>query len=266
MSISHTRCFVVSAVFLASIAGCSERAGPGPAGGNQQGRAVVALIAASTKNAIEEIAAKFKAEQGVETAISPGPSNALAGQILAGGDADLLLSANAQWADAVEKAGHAGKRRDLLTNDLVLVVPKGNPAQVKSPADLTTERVKKVALAGEKVPAGMYADQALAALKLTEELAKQQKLVRGHDVRSTLAYVERGEVEAGIVYSTDAMISKEVESVHSFDPKLHERIVYPVVLVKAAQERDGAKRFYDYLASPAAAEVFKRHGFELIGE
>jgi molybdate transport system substrate-binding protein len=253
---------------MSAAIGCSSNAtAPRPAADDAKAkRPVVALIAASTKNAVEEIAAKFKTQTGIEVAISPGPSNALANQIIAGGDADLFLSANLQWADAVDKAGHSGKRRNLLTNALVVVVPKGNPAQFKAPSDLMSPKVKRIALAGEKVPAGMYADQALATLKLTDELAKQNKIVRGHDVRSTLAYVERGEAEAGVVYSTDAMISNQVEAVHSFDPKLHERIVYPLVLIKAAQDRPGAVRFFDYLASPTAVEVFKKHGFELVIE
>jgi molybdate transport system substrate-binding protein len=266
MILFRWRCLIFG--FLAAVGGCSgggvqtERADDD----DQTKRPVIVLVAASTKNAIEEIATQFQTETGIETKISAGPSNALANQVIAGGDADLFLSANLQWADAVEKPGHVAKRRNLLTNGLVLVVPKDNPAQVKRPDDLTSTAVKKIALAGEKVPAGMYADQALASLKLASELAGQNKIVRGHDVRSTLAFVERGEAEAGIVYSTDALISTQVQTVYTFDPKTHDKIAYPLALLKTAQGRSGAKAFYDYLSSKSAAEVFRRHGFELLGE
>jgi molybdate transport system substrate-binding protein len=215
---------------------------------------------------VNEIAAAFQSEGKGEVTISPGPSNALAAQIVAGGEAHVFISANQQWADEVEKAGKAIRQRKLLTNGLVLVVPKGNPAGVKSAADLSSEKVKKVALAGEKVPAGIYAQQALTALKIFDGLEQQKKIVRGHDVRSTLAFVERGEAEAGIVYSTDALVSKQVESVFEFDAKTHDKIVYPAVLLKAAEGNETASAFYDYLGSAAAAEIFRKHGFVLLAE
>src|SRR6185369_14082380 len=132
--------------------------------------------------------------------------------------------------------------RPLLTNNLVLVVPKGNPGGVSKPEELTGEAVKHVALAGPAVPAGIYGRQSLKKLGLLETLEKRTKIVVGDDVRVTLTFVERGEAEAGIVYDTDARITDKVEVVHTFAPSTHDPIRYPLVLLKAGQEKEAARR------------------------
>lgn len=224
---------------------------------------IVFSVAASTKEAAEELGAAFKSQSGTEVQVNPGPSSNLAKRILAGAPADLFLSANRQWADAVTDENLGLDSRPLLTNKLVLVVPKGNPAKVKTPEDLLLPDVKQVALAGETVPAGQYAQQALTKLDLYEKLQETKKVARGQDVRAALAYVERGEAEAGIVYSTDVAAAK-VDVAHEFDPKLHDEIVYVLVLVKQRTENPAARNLYEFLASPDAAEVLRRHGFQTI--
>jgi molybdate transport system substrate-binding protein len=146
----------------------------------------------------------------------------------------------------------------------VLVVPKGNPAMVQKPEDLLESRVKKIALAGENVPAGKYADQALKKLKLFDELAAAGKFARGQDVRNALQFVETGEAEAGIVYSTDANGSS-VQVVYEFDPSLHDKIVYVLLLLKHGDQNPNAKAFFDYAQSAAARDVFSAAGFQLLG-
>src|SRR5205085_2483469 len=108
-------------------------------------------------------------------------------------------------------------------------------------------------------PAGLYARQALRKLGLWESLEREQKVISGDDVRSALAYVERGEAEAGVVYATDARIAA-VRVAGAFDPATHDAIRYPLVLLKAGQGNDAGRRFYEFLLSPRAAEVFRRHG------
>jgi molybdate transport system substrate-binding protein len=148
-----------------------------------------------------------------------------------------------------------------LTNYLALIVPRNNPAQVRSPTDLARPRVKRVALAGENVPAGVYAEQALGALALYELLVNANKIVRGQDVRVTLSYVARGEAEAGVVYDTDARIERNVIVVDRFDPKTYDRIVYPLVLVKRDPPHAAARKLYDFIRSAEAAAVFEKFGF-----
>jgi molybdate transport system substrate-binding protein len=218
--------------------------------------------AASTKEVMEAVTAKFQTDTGTEVKVNLGPSSGLAAQIEAGAPADLFLSANQQWADEVQKTGHADATDRLLTNQLVMVVPKGNPAGVKQPQDLLSRKVKKIALAGEKVPAGMYADQSLTKLNLLKRLTDGGKIVRGQDVRSALAYVERGEAEAGIVYSTDVASAPDVVQVYKFDSKLHDEIVYVLVLLKNGSPNPAAKQLFDYLQTAKADDIYAKFGFE----
>src|SRR5262249_5731328 len=124
-------------------------------------------------------------------------------------------------------------------------------------------KIQKIALAGENVPAGMYADQALAKLDLLQRLVDDGKIVRGQDVRSALSYVERGEAEAGIVYATD-VAAANVETVHQFDRTLHDESVYVRVLLKHAGESPEARAFYEFLQSSQADDAYVKFGFERI--
>ncbi len=227
-------------------------------------RTVLTLAAASTKEAVNDAAAIFKADTGIVVKVSPAGSNILANQIINGAGADVFLSANQEWADAVAKKGFAAQTRPLLTNGLVLAVPRGNAAKVKTPADLLSDRVAHMALAGEKVPAGIYARQALQAAKVYDNLVRDKKIIRGEDVRSTLTFIERGEVAAGVVYSTDALLFQQIEVVYTFDPKTYDKIVYPLVLLKHGQDNPAARKWFDFLSSKTAATVFEKRGFKLL--
>ncbi len=179
--------------------------------------------------------------------------------------ADLFLSASPKWTDHLDEKGLLARHVPLLGNQLVLVVPTGNAAGVSGPEDLLTSRVTRLALAGSKVPAGMYARQSLGKLGLLDQLEQQHKIVSGNNVRATLVYVERGEVEAAIVYSTDVRVSGKVETVFEFPESLHDPIVYPLALLKptsGSEPAAAAIRLYDYLQQPLAAEVFRRRGFQ----
>src|SRR5262245_761651 len=150
--------------------------------GRSEGKAsagpLILSAAASTKDAVESLAKIFSDQTGIEVKVNPGPSSGLASQIIADAPADLFLSASQQWADEVSKEGKAVSMARLLTNKLVLVVPTANPGEIREPKDLLAPGVKKIALAGEKVPAGTYADQALTKLKLLEPLVSAGKIVR----------------------------------------------------------------------------------------
>ncbi len=225
-------------------------------------RELTISAAASTRDVLEPLAAEFSREHAVKVKVNAGPSSGLATQILQGAPADLFLSANRDWANRVDKEGHAQARTDFLTNALVLVVPKGNRAEVHAPKDLLSDKVQRVALAGETVPAGQYADQALKKLELFDSLIESKKIVRGQDVRTTLSHVDRGEADAGIVYSTDLAAAPNVEEVFRFDPASHDEIVYVLVLLKGGAAKPDAKAFFEFLQSPAAAPAFEKAGFQ----
>lgn len=224
-------------------------------------RPVMLLAAASTTDAVKEIADRFEESRGTRVTISIGSSSGLARQILAGAPANIFLSANEKWSAVVQQQADVARSKPLLTNQLVLIVPRGNPAGVMGPADLTSDRVRRVALAGDQVPAGIYADQALDSLGLRDELSEAQKIVRGQDVRATLSYVVRGEAEAGIVYATDAGLSEQVDTVWTFAQESHAPIVYPCLLMRRDMEHEAAEGFYAFLFSAEASEVFRRYGF-----
>ena len=250
----------VLVTIVAFTAGCNVAESPQP----QAAPVVLISVATSTKDAVTELAAAFNKKSGSHVQINAGPSNTLASQINTGAPADLFLSANQKWAGEIEKANQSIDSVPLLTNKLVLIVPTGNPGHVNEPADLLKPEVTRVALAGENVPAGMYAQQALTKLQVYDELVRANKIARGQDVRTALAYVERGEAEAGIVYSTDLLAAKNVETVDEFDPQTHDEIAYVLVLLKHAEGNAAAKSLYEFLASNEADGIWRKFGFERI--
>ncbi len=235
--------------------GCSS---PDPPMGS--GDRVLLLAAASTADAIEAVAREFRLEYPeVQVQVSTGPSNLLARQILSGAAADIFLSANREWATTVTSDGAQAESVDLLSNRLVLIVPQENEADVSGLADLASESVRYVAIANPDVPAGDYAQQSLSRHQLLLPLSQQQKLVRGQDVRVTLAYVERGEADAGIVYASDAKTSSRVRVVAEINAQDHGPIVYPAILLHT--ENSSARRFFHYLQTDRAKSIFESYGF-----
>jgi len=253
---------LLATVALATLWSCSNDKPAQKAANEASGEPIIVSAAASTKEVMEALAQQFQEQSHTEVKINTGPSNGLAAQILAGAPADLFLSASQQWADEIKKGGQAEAMVRLLTSRLVLVVPKGNPAQVHEPKDLLSAKVQKVALAGEKVPAGIYAGQTLEKLGLVKQLEGEGKIVRGQDVRSALSYVDRGEAEAGIVYSTDVAAAPNCEIAYQFDPKLHDEIVYVLVLLKQSGNTPAGRKFYEFLQSPGADAAYSKFGFE----
>ncbi len=248
-------CFrVVAAVLMvAAAAACGAREGSPPS--------VLFFAAASTQEAVREICSRFEARSQVPVTLNFAASSTLAQQILAGAGSDLFLSANVRWVEEVMTQGLGSRRRDLLGNKLVVIAPAASSLQIRKPSDLLDSRVARLSLADpEGVPAGIYAREALMRLDLWRSL--EPKVVRTSDVRQALFFVEQGEVEAGIVYSTDLRISEAVRSVLELDPTLSRPIVYPLVLLESPGE--AARRFFEYLLSPESVEVFRRYGFSIL--
>jgi molybdate transport system substrate-binding protein len=225
---------------------------------------VIAFVAASTKDAVQEIAREFTAEKKVEVKIDADDSSKLATRIVQDAPAQLFLSANEKWADYVKEKGFAQETKLLLGNSLVIVTPKNSAVTIRRPEDLAQAPLQRIAVAGPTVPAGIYARQALKNLKIWDGLEAGKRIVTGDNVRITLTYVERGEADAGIVYATDAKISDRVDLACRFPPHTHEPIRYPLVLLKAGESAPSARAFFAFLESPAAKAIFVKHGFSLI--
>ena len=219
---------------------------------------------ASTTNAVEDAIASYAAETGAEVVASYAASSALARQIENGAPADLFLSANLDWADYLDRRGllEPGTRRDLLGNRLVLVAPADSALEVSIGPGLDLAGLLgdgRLALGDpDHVPAGRYARAALESLGLWAEV--EGRTVRTLDVRAALALVERGEVPLGVVYATDVAVCGACRTVATFPESSHPPIRYPLALV-AGRASPAARAFYDFLLSPAAAEIFARYGF-----
>jgi len=253
-------------ILLASVS-ASRGEDPAPQAGataKPQGTVLV-FAAASTTNALNEIKAQFSKDTGIAVQTNYAASSTLAQQVVNGADADLFISADTKWADFLAKKDQIVQRRDLLGNRLVIVVPADSKIDVKKPEDLLASGIEHLALGEpESVPAGIYAKQALTKLGIWEQL--QAKIVATEDVRHALTYVETGSAEAGIVYATDAAISKKVKVAAEIPEKLTGPIRYPVALLKHAEGSAVAQSFYRYLGSPAATKVFEKYGFIVLSE
>lgn len=219
-------------------------------------------VAASMTEAVKELSAGYRANHP-EVAIMPnfGGSGALAKQISQGAPADLFISANPEWMDFLIKAGRISPAtvRPFARNSLVVI---GNPAlMINDLTALTT--LARIAIGSPRsVPAGQYAAQALRAVGIYAQLAGSGKLVIAQDVRQALLYAERGEVDAALVYKTDALLAQRAVIVYAVPPELHGAIIYPMGLTMTGGAKPAARAFSKYLATPAATAVLKKYGFE----
>jgi len=221
--------------------------------------------AISLKDALDETKEIYtKDHPDVAIAINYGASGTLQLQIEQGAPVDVFLSAAPKQMDALETKGLLlpGTRKDLLQNEVVLVAPKDSKLGLKSFQDLTRADVKKVAL-GEPttVPAGQYAKETLTSLGIYD--AVNAKAVLAKDVRQVLTYVETGNVDAGIVYATDAASSSKATVVATAPAKSHAPVIYPGAVIKASKNPVAAKAFLDFLAGPRGAAVFQKYGFKM---
>lgn len=223
---------------------------------------VTVFAAASLKDALDEVAGAWRGATGGAATVSYAGSSALARQIEAGAPADVFISANAAWMDALQREGllAPATRRDLLGNALVLVAPAGAPplALADLPGALGDGRLAMALY--DAVPAGIYGREALTSLGLWEAL--EDRVAQADNVRAALALVATGEAPYGIVYASDAAAEPRVEVVARFPDGSHPDIVYPAAAV-AEGDVAAATAFLDYLETPPADAIFAAHGFRL---
>jgi len=221
------------------------------------GQEILVFGAASLTESLQEIGQSFEATSGVRVRFSFGASSDLARQIEAGAPADVFFSADTNRMDALEKAGLVRRedRREFLSNRLVVVVPAGSKLVIAKPEDLL--RLPRLALADpEAVPAGVYAKKWLQSLNLWKDL--QARVVPTLDVRAALAAVESEGTAAGIVYRTDAAISRKVRV--AYEVSGGPEIAYSVARVQSSSY-PAAAAFVDFLAGESGRSVFVRRGF-----
>jgi molybdate transport system substrate-binding protein len=225
------------------------------------------FAAASLTDAFKDVSAEWAKAGHQPLRMSFGASSTLARQIEQGAPANVFASADEKWMDylADKKLIVADTRKDLLGNDLVLVVPANKPQHVTiGPGfDLLAMLGPNGRVAtGDPahVPVGIYAEQALKKLGLWD--AVSPRLARSDDVRSALLLVERGEAPAGIVYATDAAVSKAVMVAGTFPASSHDPVSYPFAVVKSGDTPE-ARALMAFLAGPQARAIFVQRGFKV---
>ncbi len=223
---------------------------------------VMMFAAASLSDALTEAVKTCPVATHVEVRFNFGGSGTLARQIEAGAPADLFISADEQRVDRLEHAGllFVGTRRDLLANQLVVIVNARHPAAVTALPDLAKAAIGRLVI-GEPatVPAGTYAQQLLAKAGVWDDV--QGRLIRVENVRAVLAVVASGDADAGIVYRTDARISDAVKIAVAVPLADGPRVVYAAAVVRDASQAEAARALLEQLAAPAAQAVFARFGF-----
>ena len=225
---------------------------------------VTVFAAASLTDSLKHIATDYQKQTGHTVVFNFEASSVLARQIEAGAPADIFFSADETQMDRLAGRGliDAATRADRLRNTLVVVTPADSTLQIHSPGDLASDGVKQIALADPKaVPAGVYAKEWLEKFHVWD--AVKPKVVPAENVRAALAAVASGNVDAGVVYRTDAAISKSVKIAYEVPRADGPDIRYPVAVTKTSEHSEEAKRFLEYIESAKAGRVFERFGFEV---
>jgi molybdate transport system substrate-binding protein len=218
--------------------------------------------AASLTDALQEIAPAYEKAGGDTILFNFGASSTLARQIQEGAPVDLFISADEAKMNQLQVLGLIVKesRRSILSNTLVIILPSDTLLSIRSPKDLAGPDVHTIAVAEpQSVPAGLYAREYLRKLGIWDKIAL--KIVPADNVRATLATVASGNADAGIVYKTDALISKAVRIAYEVSEAEGPNISYPAAVIADSKLKTQAQRFLDYLQSPAAKRVFRKYSF-----
>jgi molybdate transport system substrate-binding protein len=253
------------AAALAACGGDAARRGESDAA-SARGGEVMVFAAASLREALEELGAGFQHETGVRVVFNFAGSNDLAHQIVATRGADLFLSASSAWMDTVQNAGRTmpQTRRDLLANGLVVVAHARDASTLADACALATHPFRNLAMGDpEAVPAGTYARAWLRSVRCDGRPlwdAVQARVAPAPDVRAALGLVLADPRVIGIVYRTDQRAFTDRTRV-LLEVRGGPPIRYVLARLTEGSDPPSATRFYDYMAGPAGAEVFRRHGF-----
>ena len=223
--------------------------------------AILVFAATSLTDALQEIEEEFERTHDLDVAVSYGGSLMLARQIENGAPANLYISAGRFPVDLlIERRLIFGDPIDLLSNKLV-VITRSYELTLTHVNDLTQGELERIAIADPNLaPAGRYAVESLKELGLFSVL--EPKLVIGSDVRVTAAYVATGNVDAAIVYQTDALMFGDLPVFDIVPLQSYSEIVYPAAIVNSSGNIESAEAFLEYLQGEFSQAVFLRHGFD----
>lgn len=258
------RVLMVMIMVILLLTGCNntdEITRPKQESAPMEKKEMIISAAASLKNAMTEIEQAYEAKNtNIDLRFNFGSSGSLQKQIEQGAPADVFLSAGKPQMDALEENNLLLKetRIDFLANRLVLIVGMNNK-EIKSFEDLVQAQQISIGTP-ESVPAGKYAKEALTNMKLWDSL--QSKLVLAKDVTQVLTYVGSENVDAGVVYGSDAQSSEKVRVVVDVPADSHSLIVYPGAVIATTQNSLEAEDFMAFVTSSEAQSIFVKYGFK----
>ncbi|WP_066070498.1 molybdate ABC transporter substrate-binding protein [Neobacillus soli] len=248
-------------LLLLVVSGCSANKGQKQKASERQVELTISA-AVSLQEALNDIKVSFEKEnQNIKITYNYGSSGALQQQISQGAPVDLFFSAAEDKFDQLVKDGLIDKKQgtNLVGNELVLVVPKDSKKGINSLEDLT--KAGKISIGTpESVPAGKYAKETLEKINVWK--AVEGKTVFAKDVRQVLTYVETGNVDAGLVYKTDALISTKVKICATVPENSHAPIIYPAGVIKNSKHLKEAQLFYEYLQNKKSMQILEKYGFK----
>jgi molybdate transport system substrate-binding protein len=217
---------------------------------------ITVFAAASLTESFGALELAFEAEHpNFDVVLAFAGSQLLATQLLEGARADVFASANAEQVDRVATDRELSERRVFATNRLVLVVRDDGTIRT---LDQLSGKGVRVVLAGEAVPAGKYARQALTELGLHEDV--MANVVSNEiDVRGVIAKLSAGEADAGIAYATDVRGSEDVLDAIVLPVKVDAR--YELTVLADAEQLAGGKAFASFVTSDAGQAILREHGF-----
>jgi molybdate transport system substrate-binding protein len=230
-----------------------------------QSEALTVSAAISLKNAFDEMGKIFASQHsGSKVQFNYGASGDLKQQIEGGAPVDVFASASSKELDELLAQNMLLKDTvvQFARNSVVLIQPKRSAAALRAFGDLTNEAVKTIALGNpQTVPAGRYAKEALEYFKLFDTL--KDKYVFAENVRQVLDYVARGEVDAGIVYLTDAQVMEDKVTVVIEAPEeSHKPVIYPMAVIKGTKHEAAAREFVKLVSTETAREILRKYGFK----
>ncbi|MEW6108993.1 MAG: molybdate ABC transporter substrate-binding protein [Nitrospirota bacterium] len=225
---------------------------------------ITVSAAMSLKGPFEELGREFeKTGKGTKVILNFGASGALRGQIEGGAPVDVFASADEKNMDILDREGLLLRdtRSVFAGNSVVLITPVFSSLQIRSFSDLRKNYMKRIAIGNPlTTPVGRYSKEALKHLRIWDHI--KDRVVFAENVRQILDYVSRGEVDAGMLYCTDAMIkSREVKVVAEAPEESHEKIIYPIAVMKNAGNEITARAFVKFVISEQGIEILKKYGF-----
>ncbi|WP_454720271.1 MULTISPECIES: molybdate ABC transporter substrate-binding protein [Cupriavidus] len=226
------------------------------------GADLVVSAAASLTNAFKALAESYeRAHPQTKVILNFGASDVLMQQIINGAPADVFASADQDAMNKAEAARvvNAATRHDFAANQLALIVPADSKQEVGKLQDLTRPEFKRIAFGNPaSVPVGRYTKGALEAAGVWD--AVSAKGVMAQNVRQSLDYVARGEVEAGFVFATDAAIMPDKVKVALRVPT-RQPVTYPIAVTAVAKQPAEAAAFVGYVLSGEGQAVLAKYGF-----